>query len=181
MGGFQALGPGIIPCIKLWFKMANKGKKKPKTPSNVIALNKKARYDYFIEDTLEAGIVLEGWEVKSLRAGRVQIGDSYVFVKNGEAFLSNAIITPLLSASTHIVANPTRVRKLLLHKKEIANLIGAVDRKGYTLIALKFYWKGSRAKVEIGLAKGKQKVDKRATEKERDWKRQKQRLLRDHA
>jgi SsrA-binding protein len=154
------------------------GKKKPKVSENTIVLNKKARHDYFIEDTFEAGIALEGWEVKSLRAGRVQIRDSHVFVRNGEAFLLGALITPLPTASTHINPDPTRTRKLLLHKQEINRLIGLVERKGYTLVPLSLYWKRGRAKVSIGLGKGKAKHDKRATLKERDWQRQKQRILR---
>ena len=145
--------------------------------SSTIAVNKKARHDYFIEDRFEAGIVLEGWEVKSLRAGKVQLVDSYVFIKEGEAWVSNLLITPLQTASTHITPEPTRVRKLLLHRQEIDRLLGAVERKGYTLIALSLYWKKGRAKLEVGLAKGKQKQDKRATEKDRDWKREKERIL----
>ncbi len=154
-------------------------KKKSKTPggSSTIALNKKARHDYFITDRLEAGIVLEGWEVKSLRAGRIQLRDSYVLVKDGEAWLLGALITPLPTASTHIHPDPTRTRKLLLHRAELDKLIGAVERKGYTVVPLAMYWKRGRAKVEIGLAKGKQSHDKRAVQKERDWQRQKQRLL----
>jgi len=154
----------------------SKTKKKP--GGNTIALNKKARHDYFIEDNYEAGLVLHGWEVKSLRAGRVQLSDAYVFVKEGEAYVSNILITPLPTASTHVNPEPTRVRKLLLHREEIAKLIGAVERKGYTLVPLAMFWKHGRAKLEIGLAKGKQKHDKRATEKEREWNRDKQRILR---
>ena len=131
-------------------------KKKPKISDNTIAINKKARHDFFIEDDFEAGMVLEGWEVKSLRAGKVQIRDSHVFVKNGEAWLSNATITPLQTASTHINPEPTRIRKLLLHRKELSTLIGAVERKGYTLVPLSMYWIRGRAKIKIGLAKGKQ-------------------------
>ena len=154
-----------------------KGKKK-KTGGSTIALNKKARFDFFIEDRFEAGLVLQGWEAKSLREKSVQLSDAYVFVKDGEAFASNILITPLATASTHIHPEPTRVRKLLLHKKEIAKLIGAVDRKGYTLVPLALYWVRGRAKLEIGLAKGKQQHDKRAVEKDREWKRDKQRILR---
>ncbi len=153
------------------------GQKKKKEKSNTIALNKKARHDYFIEDRFEAGIVLEGWEVKSLRAGNVQIRDNYVLLKDGEAFLLGTLITPLPTASTHFTPDPQRTRKLLLHKKELARLTGAVERKGYTLVVIAMYWKHSRAKVEIGLAKGKQSHDKRESEKDRDWQRQKQRLL----
>ncbi len=158
--------------------MAKAKKKKAAHSGSTIALNKKARHDFTIEQTFEAGLVLEGWEVKSLRAGRVQLVDSYVLLKNGEAFLIGALITPLLSASTHIRPDPTRTRKLLLHKDEINKLIGAVERKGYTLVPLALYWKKSRVKLEIGLAKGKKLHDKRAAEKDRDWQRQKQRILR---
>lgn len=154
--------------------------KKKKDNSNTIALNKKARHDYFIEDRFEAGIVLQGWEVKSLRAGNVQIRDNYVLLKDGEAFLLGTLITPLPTASTHFTPDPQRTRKLLLHKKEIARLTGAVERKGYTLVVIAMYWKNSRAKVEIGLAKGKQSHDKRESLKERDWQRQKQRILKSH-
>ncbi len=154
-------------------------KKKSKNPSgsSTIALNKKARHDYFITERLEAGLVLEGWEVKSLRAGRVQLRDSYVLLKDNEAWLLGALITPLPTASTHIRPDPSRTRKLLLHRAEIDKLMGAVDRKGYTVVPLAMYWKKGRAKVEIGLAKGKQTHDKRAALKERDWQRQKERLL----
>ena len=158
--------------------MANK--KKASQPGNTIALNKKARHDYFIEERFEAGIALEGWEVKSLRAGRVQIQDSYVLVKDSEAFLFGALITPLPTASTHVHPEPQRTRKLLLHRRELNRLIGAVERKGYTVVPTAMYWKRGRAKVEIGLAKGKQAHDKRAAVKERDWQRQKQRILKSH-
>jgi SsrA-binding protein len=151
--------------------------KKKKAPGNTIVLNKKARHDYFIEDRFEAGLVLQGWEVKSLRAGNVQIRDNHVFLKNGEAFLLNILITPLPTASTHISPEPQRSRKLLLHKKELGRLTGAVERKGFTLVATAMYWKNGRAKVEIGLAKGKQSHDKRESLKEKDWQRQKQRIL----
>jgi SsrA-binding protein len=151
-----------------------------KTPSNEnrIAQNKKARHDYFIEDNYEAGIALEGWEVKSLRAGRAQLSESYVLIKEGEAYLFGCHISPLSSASTHVKADPTRTRKLLLHREEIGRLIGSVERKGYTLVPLAMYWKRGRVKLDIGLAKGKKDYDKRATEKARDWQREKQRLLR---
>lgn len=152
-------------------------KKKKTDNSSTIALNKKARHDYFIEDRFEAGMELQGWEVKSLRAGRIQLSDAYVFVKEGEAFVSNLQITPLPTASTHIHPEPGRVRKLLLHREEISKLIGAVDRKGYTLVPLALYWKRGRAKIEIGLAKGKQQHDKRAADKDREWQRDKQRIL----
>ena len=158
------------------------GKKKSsqKSSSSTIALNKKARHDYFIEDRFEAGIALQGWEVKSLREGRVQLTESYVIVQNGEAWLFGLHIAPLLSASTHITPDPTRSRKLLLHRRELDKLIGAVERKGYTLVATALYWKRGRAKLEIALARGKQSHDKRATEKDQEWTRNKQRLLRGH-
>lgn len=152
-------------------------KKKKKTADNVIAVNRQARHDYFIEETFEAGLVLEGWEVKSLRAGRVNLKESYVLIKNGEAWLFGAHFSPLASASTHIHPDPTRTRKLLLKKQELNKLIGHVERRGYTLVPLKLYWKKNLVKLEIGLAKGKKLHDKRATEKERDWQREKQRLL----
>ncbi|MDX2507252.1 MAG: SsrA-binding protein SmpB [Gammaproteobacteria bacterium] len=152
------------------------GKKKKKTPSNTIAQNKKARHDYTLETEFEAGLVLQGWEVKSLRAGKAQIRDSYVLLKNGEAFLFGALFTPLLTASTHIVPEQQRSRKLLLHSYELSRLIGAVERKGYTIVPLSLYWKKSRVKCKIALAKGKQQFDKRASEKERDWNREKARI-----
>ena len=151
-------------------------KKKPNN-DNSIARNKKAWHDYFIEQEFEAGLVLEGWEVKSLRDGRIQLKESYVIVDKGELFLIGAHISPLLSASTHINPNPLRSRKLLLHNKEISNLIGAVDRKGYTIIALSMYWKNSRAKLKIGLGRGKKQHDKRESLKEREWGREQHRLL----
>lgn len=152
-------------------------KKEEKAASSTIALNKKGKHDYFIEDRYEAGIALEGWEVKSLRAGRVQLRDSYVIIKDGEAYLFGALITPLPTASTHITPDAQRTRKLLLHRHELSRLIGAVERKGYTLIVTALYWKKGRAKAEIALAKGKQEHDKRATIKERDWQREQRRLL----
>lgn len=152
-------------------------KSKSKKSDNTIAVNKKAFHDFFIEDQMEAGLVLEGWEVKSLRAGRIQLKESYVTIKNGEAWLFGAHISPLPTASTHINPDPLRTRKLLLHRKELGTLIGAVERKGYTLVPVSMYWKGGRAKLKIGLAKGKKQYDKRAVERERDWKREKQRLL----
>ncbi len=154
------------------------GKKKKPVASNRIAVNKKARFDYTVEETFEAGLVLEGWEVKSLRAGRAQISESYVLLRDGEAWLFGAQISPLLSASTHIQPDPSRTRKLLLHRSELRKLIGAVERKGYALFPLAMYWKKGRAKVEIGLGRGKKAFDKRATEKARDWQRDKQRILR---
>lgn len=145
--------------------------------TSTIAANKKARHDFFIEDRMEAGIALEGWEVKSLRAGRIQLVDSYVILKDNEAWLLGALITPLPTVSTHYTPDPKRTRKLLLHREELDKLIGAVERKGYTLIALSLYWKRGKCKVELGLAKGKQAHDKRDTERDRDWQREKQRLM----
>jgi SsrA-binding protein len=153
------------------------GKKQKNSRSNTIALNKKARHDYFIEERLEAGLVLEGWEAKSLRAGRAQIRDSYILLKDGEAYLFGALITPLPTASTHIQPDPQRNRKLLLHRSQLNKLIGAVERKGYALIPTAMYWKQGRAKLEIGLARGKKAHDKRQSEKDRDWQRDKQRIL----
>jgi SsrA-binding protein len=144
----------------------------------LIAENRKARFDYFIEERYEAGIVLRGWEVKSMRAGRAQLKESYVYVKDGEAFLFGAHISPLNSASSHVIADPTRTRKLLLNAKELSELAVAVEREGYTLVPLELYWKSGRAKLQIGIAKGKKQYDKRAVEKERDWQRDKQRLAR---
>ncbi|MEA2079544.1 MAG: SsrA-binding protein SmpB [Pseudomonadota bacterium] len=153
-----------------------KKKDKPKTGST-IALNKKARHNYTLGDRLEAGLALEGWEVKSLRAGKVQMVDSYVLLKDNQAWLFGCLITPLPTASTHIQPDPIRTRKLLLHRDEIDRMVGAVDRKGYSLIPTALYWKKGRAKLEIALAKGKKEHDKRATLKDRDWKRDKQRIL----
>lgn len=150
---------------------------KEKPAPRMVAVNKKARHDYFLEDRVEAGIALQGWEVKSLRAGHIQLKESYVLLKNGEAWLFGAHISPLLTASTHIHPDPLRTRKLLLHKDELNKLIGAVERKGYTLVPLSIYWKNGRAKLEVSLAKGKQTHDKRDTERDRDWQREKQRLL----
>lgn len=144
----------------------------------LIAENRKARHEYFIEERYEAGLSLMGWEVKSLRDGRAQLAEAYVFVKNGEVFLYGAHFTPLNSASTHVIADPIRTRKLLLNRAEIDHLVGAVEREGYTLVPLELYWKASRAKLRIGLAKGKKQHDKRASEKDRDWQRDKARLMR---
>lgn len=152
--------------------------KTKKTSDNTIARNKKAYHDYFIDEHLEAGLALQGWEVKSLRAGRGQLLESYVLLRSGEAFLFNCHITPLQSASTHVVADPSRNRKLLLHRHELSRLIGSVERQGYTLMPLALYWKNNRVKVDIGVAKGKKQHDKRATEKAKDWDREKQRILR---
>ncbi len=151
---------------------------KPEIPERVIAENRRARFDYFIEERLEAGLALEGWEVKAMRAGRAQLTEGYVYIRNSEAFLIGAHIAPLKTASTHKVADPVRTRKLLLNRKELEHLIGAVERRGYTLVPLELYWKHGRAKLQLGLAKGKKQHDKRATEKDRDWVRDKARLLR---
>jgi SsrA-binding protein len=143
-----------------------------------IAENKKAFHDYFIEERYEAGLVLEGWEVKAIRAGRVQLKEAYVVVKNGAVWLIGCHISPLATASTHIKPDPTRSRKLLLHANEISKLIGKVERAGYTLVPLNMHFAKGRIKLEIGLAKGKKEHDKRATEKDREWQREKQRLMR---
>ena len=142
-----------------------------------IALNKKARHEYFIEERMEAGIALKGWEAKALRAGRMQLKEGYVLLKDGEAWLFGAHISPLPTTSTHEVADPTRSRKLLLHRRQIDSLVGAVERRGYTLVPLAMYWKNGRAKLEIGLARGKKQHDKRADSRERDWQREKARLM----
>lgn len=152
-------------------------KKKKQNKANTIALNKKARFDYFIEDTLEAGLSLQGWEVKSLRAGKIQLGESYVMFKDDQAWLFGALITPLMTASTHSFHDPLRSRQLLLHRREINRLRGLVDIEGSTVVPLELYWKQGKVKLAIGLAKGKKQHDKRATMKERDWNRDKQRIL----
>ncbi len=157
--------------------MAKKQKKKAKAPSSTIALNKVARHDYFIEDKFEAGLALQGWEVKSLRDNRVQLKESYITIHKNEAYLYGAHITPLTSASTHVKTDNIRNRKLLLHREELNKLIGLVERKGYAIVPLAMYWKRGRAKLEIGLAKGKKQHDKRAASKERDWQREKERIF----
>src|SRR5690606_30038332 len=148
--------------------------------SGTIALNKRARYEYELGDRFEAGLALQGWELKSIRAGRANIGESYAVVRGGELFLFGSQITPLISASTHVVAEDRRTRKLLLHRREIDTLVGKVQREGYTLVPTALYWKGNKVKAELALAKGKQSHDKREASKERDWAREKQRLLRRH-
>jgi len=145
--------------------------------SNIIAVNRKARHDYFIEERLEAGLSLEGWEVKSLRDGRAQLTESYVNIRNGEAWLIGAHFSPLTTTSTHIHADSTRSRKLLLHRGQLDRLVGAVERKGYALVPLDLHWSKGRVKLEIGLVRGKKQHDKRAASKERDWARQKERIL----
>ena len=154
------------------------GKKKTKKPTgNTIAVNRRARHDYFIEDRFEAGLALEGWEVKSLREGNAQLTEAYVNLRQGEAWLVGAHFSPLRSTSTHVKADPTRARKLLLHRHELDRLAGAVERKGYTLVPLDLHWHKGRAKLNIGLGKGKKQHDKRADRKDRDWQRQKERIL----
>ncbi|WP_373819301.1 SsrA-binding protein SmpB [Glaesserella sp.] len=151
--------------------------KKTKVASNTIALNKRARHEYFIEDEIEAGLELQGWEVKALRAGKANIGDSYVIFRDGQAYLFGAMITPLNMASTHIVSDPTRTRKLLLNRRELDSLYGKVSRDGFTVVALSLYWKNAWAKVKIGLAKGKKLHDKREDIKDREWQVAKQRIM----
>jgi SsrA-binding protein len=152
--------------------------KKSNTPDTTIVQNKRARHDYFIQDTFEAGVALQGWEVKAMRLKKVQLVDSYVLMKNGEAFLLGCNVTPLDTASTHIITEPDRTKKLLMHKKELAKLFMEVRQKGHTCVATKLYWKGHMVKCQVGLAKGKQDHDKRATEKDREWKVEKQRVVR---
>ena len=151
-----------------------------KGQGKTIALNKAARHDFHLEDRFEAGVALQGWELKAIRAGRLGIGESYALVKNGEIFLFGAQITPLISASTHVIADDRRTRKLLLHRHEIDRLVGRVEREGYTLIPTAMYWSGNKVKLELALAKGKKDHDKRAAEKDRDWAREKQRTMRAH-
>lgn len=153
-------------------------KKTKKDTSNQIAQNKKARHDYFIEEVHEAGLSLQGWEIKSVRAGKVNIKESYILLKENEAWLFGAQITPLITASSHTEHDPLRLRKLLLHRRELDRLMGQVDRGGYTIVPLDMHWsKNGKVKCDIGLAKGKKQHDKRATEKEREWNRDKQRIL----
>ena len=158
--------------------MAKKSAKK--SAGNLIAANRRARHDFFIEDTVEAGLALEGWEVKSLREGRAQLTEGYVQIHQGEAWLMGAHFSPLLSASSHVRTDPTRRRKLLLHRGELDRLIGSVERKGYTLVPLDLHWTRGRAKLNVGLAKGKKQHDKRAAKKDQDWQRQKSRILKKH-
>ena len=173
------LFPGLIwlSQVRIVYTPFMSKKKKKGTNSNTITLNKKARHDYLLEDKFEAGIALQGWEVKSLREGRVNLRDSYILLKNSEAFLFGTLITPLQTASTHITPDQTRSRKLLLHRQELNKLIGAVERKGYSIVPTAMYWVRGRAKIEICLAKGKKQHDKRAAEKGRDWQREKARVM----
>ncbi len=157
--------------------MANKKSKKNKSNDNTIANNRQATHEFFIQEQFEAGLALEGWEVKSLREGRIQLKESHIIIHKAEAWLLGAHISPLLSASTHIVPNTVRRKKLLLHKQELNKLIGAVERKGFTIVPLSMYWVRGRAKLKIGLAKGKKLHDKRAVAKDRDWQRDKARIM----
>ena len=169
---------GRLECATCHGRSPCRHRKENNKETPPIALNKRARHEYFIEENFEAGMALQGWEVKSMRAGKAQITEGYVLIKDGEAWLIGAHISPLQTTSTHVVADPTRTRKLLLNRRELDRLVGAVERKGHTVVPLKLYWKNGRAKLEIGLAKGKQSHDKRATEKDRDWQREKARLMR---
>ena len=161
-------------------KKTGKDKAKGSNADKTISLNKRARHEYHLEDRFEAGLVLQGWEVKAIRAGRGNMTDAYAYVKDGEIYLIGAQITPLIQASTHVIANDRRTRKLLLHRHEIDKLIGRVQRDGYTLVPTAMYWSKNKVKLEIALAKGKQEHDKRDTAKERDWQREKQRAMRRH-
>ena len=160
--------------------MASKNAKDSGKGTGTIAQNKRARHEYTIEERVEAGIALQGWEVKALRAGRISLTESYAIVRGGELFLFGAQITPLISTSTHVLADDRRTRKLLLHRPEIDRLIGKVERDGYTLIPLSLYWKSGKVKLDLALAKGKQSHDKRQAAKDRDWARDKQRAMRQH-
>ena len=158
-----------------------KKKSNKKTPgSATIAQNRRARHDFFLEQTFEAGLMLQGWEVKAIRQGHVQLGEAYVSLHQGEAFLNGATITPLLSASTHVDPQPQRNRKLLLHARELAQIFAATQQKGYTCVPVSMYWKNNKVKLQIALAKGKQQYDKRASKREQDWQRDKQRLMKAH-
>lgn len=159
----------------------NKAKEKRQDPDRAIAQNKRARFEYFIEDSYEAGLMLEGWEVKSLREGRAQITEAYVSIRKGEAWLIGAHFTPLKQTCTHVLADATRTRKLLLNKKELSVLIGKVERAGYTLTPLDMHWTHGRAKLQVGLAKGKKLHDKRETIKDRDWQREQGQVMRNSA
>ncbi|MGB3393063.1 MAG: SsrA-binding protein SmpB [Stenotrophomonas sp.] len=161
-------------------KKPGKDKAKNAVADKTISLNKRARHEYHLEDRVEAGLVLQGWEVKAIRAGRGNMTDAYAYVKDGEIYLIGAQITPLIQASTHTVPHDRRQRKLLLHRNQIDKLIGRVEREGYTLVPTAMYWSKNKIKLEIALAKGKQAHDKRDTAKERDWAREKQRAMRAH-
>ena len=161
-------------------KKNKSAKDKGKGAGGTIALNKRARHDYQLEERFEAGLALQGWELKSIRAGRANLGESYAVVRDGEMFLFGAQMTPLISASTHVVTEERRTRKLLMHRREIDNLIGRIQRDGYTVVPTALYWKGNKVKIELALAKGKQTHDKRQADKDRDWARDKQRVMRSH-
>ena len=154
--------------------------KKKKAPDNTIAQNRKARYDYFIEDTFEAGLSLLGWEVKAMRANKTNLTDAYIILHQGEAFLHSCHISPLITTSTHVVAEPTRNRKLLLHAAELVKLAAAIEKDGFTIVPLSLYWIKNRVKLKIGTAKGKKLHDKRATEKAREWNKDKQRIMKNN-
>jgi SsrA-binding protein len=154
-----------------------KKKSKTKNNENTIARNKRASHEFHLEERFEAGVELQGWEVKSLRAGKANIADSYIFLKNGEAWLLNATFPPLIAASSHVVCDPLRYRKLLLKRRELDNLVGKVERQGYSLIPISLYWKKAWVKISFALAKGKQDHDKRADVKDREWKVQKERMM----
>ncbi|GAB2519789.1 SsrA-binding protein SmpB [Lysobacter humi (ex Lee et al. 2017)] len=156
------------------------GKDKSKPAGGTIALNKRARHDYHLENRTEAGLALQGWELKAIRAGRANITEAYAIIRNGEVFLFNAQITPLISTSTHTIPEERRTRKLLMHRAEIDGLIGRMQREGYTVVPTALYWKGNKVKAEVALAKGKKEHDKRDTAKDRDWQREKQRAMRAH-
>ncbi|AGM41012.1 SsrA-binding protein [Spiribacter salinus M19-40] len=153
------------------------GKKKHTGDSASIAINRKARFEFFVEERFEAGLVLHGWEVKSLRAGRINLSEAYVILRNGEAYIIGCSIPPLPTASTHVNPDPTRTRKLLLHQSELAKLVGATEQRGYTIVPLDLHWSRGKAKLSIGLAKGKKQHDKRADKKERDWQRERARIM----
>ena len=159
---------------------AKAGKDKSKAAGGTIALNKRARFEYHLEHRIEAGLALQGWELKAIRAGRANIGEAYAVIRNGEMYLFNAQITPLISASTHVVPEERRTRKLLMHRNEIDGLIGRMQREGYTVVPTALYWKGNKVKAEVALAKGKKEHDKRDVSRERDWQREKQRARRAH-
>lgn len=154
--------------------------KKKKEPDNTIAQNRKARHDYFIEDTFEAGLSLLGWEVKAMRAKKANLTDGYIIIHQGEAYLHSCHISPLTTTSTHVLAEPTRNRKLLLHAAEIIKLIAAMEKDGYTIVPLTLYWVRNKVKLKIGTAKGKKLHDKRATEKAKEWNRDKQRIMKNN-
>ena len=160
--------------------MAKKNAKDKASAGGTIALNKRARHEFHLEHRHEAGLALQGWELKSIRAGRANITEAYAVIRDGELYLFGAQITPLISASSHVVADERRTRKLLLHRREIDTLVGKVQREGYTLVPTALYWKGNKVKAELALARGKQTHDKREASKERDWNREKQRLLHRH-